>query len=203
MLFWPRPRLSSALASVLAACVVLTAAGCGGHLTPLGPDVPPRIHHLRSPIILQAISVQPHTRAGRCPAGSAALPAGGGQCYRKIGTPMTITSAAVSSLITARAAYAHPVTAQPVTAAPKTPSGQGGQPTAGGFFVALPLSDTAALTTVTTTAYDAHGYLAISVAGQTWALPRVLQPFTSPQFQVMLPNWSQAARVQHILNSSG
>jgi hypothetical protein len=48
MPFQPSPRLSSVLASVLAAGVMLTVAGCS-HLTPLGPDpaaTMPQPHHL-------------------------------------------------------------------------------------------------------------------------------------------------------------
>ena len=100
MPFQPPPRLSSVLASVLAAGVMLTVASCS-HLTPLGPDpaaTMPQPHHLRSPFILQDMRIQPPAPAGGCPAGWVALPGGGSPstCYRTTGTPVTITSAAVS-----------------------------------------------------------------------------------------------------------
>lgn len=189
------PRLSSILASVLAAGLMLTAAGCAGQITPLGPGTPPAPHRLRSPITLQALRAQPPKPAGGCPAGSAALPGGLGQCYRKLGAPVTFTSAAVAVATLTRAQV-------------KTPSGQPPGPASSGppsygFTVALPVSDTAALTTVTTTAADAHGYLAVSVGGRTWCLPKVLQPFTHPQFQIFLPNGNQSRQLRRLLVPSG
>jgi hypothetical protein len=43
---------------------------------------------------------QPATAAGKCPAGYAALsaPGSGGTFYRKLGTPVTITAAGISSV---------------------------------------------------------------------------------------------------------
>src|SRR6185295_17915879 len=67
MPFQPPPRPAPVLASVLAAGLMLTAASCS-HLTPLGPAAP-QPHHLRSPIVLQAMRVQNPTPAGGCPAG--------------------------------------------------------------------------------------------------------------------------------------
>lgn len=184
------PRLSFVLASALAAVLMLGVAGCAGQITPLGPGAPPKPHHLRSPIVLQAIRAQSAKPAGGCPAGSVALPGGPGQCYRKLGTPVTFTSAAI-----AVATLSAPQ--------PKTPSGQAPGPPTYGFTVALPTSDTAALTTVTTTAFDAHGYLAITVGGRTWCLPKVLQPFTQPQFQIFLPNGNQSRQLRRLLVPSG
>jgi len=57
-------------AGMLAAGLMLTVAGCG-HLTPLGPDAAataPPPSHLRSPLVLQAMRVQPPAPAGGCPA---------------------------------------------------------------------------------------------------------------------------------------
>ena len=71
MSFEFRPRSASVLASMLAAGLVLTVVGCS-HLTPLGPDAPaaapPPPSHLRSPIVLTAMRVQPPAPAGGCPA---------------------------------------------------------------------------------------------------------------------------------------
>ena len=69
MSFEFRPRPASVLASMLAAGLMLTVASCG-HLTPLGPDAAataPQPSHLRSPIVLRAMSVQPPTPAGARP----------------------------------------------------------------------------------------------------------------------------------------
>src|SRR5215469_1641069 len=78
----------------------LTMAGCGQAL-PLGP-APAAQHRLASAIVLQMVLSRPSTPSGSCPAGSARLPRaaaefpGSGQCYRRIGKPLTVTSAAVS-----------------------------------------------------------------------------------------------------------
>ena len=61
---------------------------------------------------------------------------GPGQCYRKLGTPVTITSAAVSYQ-------------------PTIPPG--GSPGAAALLITLPTTDVAALTAATTTVYDYHG----------------------------------------------
>jgi hypothetical protein len=102
MPFRPPPRLPAAAASVLAAGLMLTVASCS-HLIPLGPDpaaTMPQPHHLRSPLVLQDVGIQPPAPAGGCPAGYVMLPGGGspGTCYRTTGTRVTITSAAVSSV---------------------------------------------------------------------------------------------------------
>jgi hypothetical protein len=185
------PPLTSVLASALAAGLMLTVAGCSDQITPLGPDAPPTPHHLAAPLVLQAVRVQPATPAGRCPAGSAVLSApaaGPGHCYRKLGTPLTITSAAVAA-----------ATLTPAQA--NASAGQAAGASSYGFVIAPPASDAAALTTITTTAADAHGNLALSVAGRTWLLPRVMRPFTH-QFQVMLPR-NQARWLRRVLIPAG
>jgi hypothetical protein len=214
------PRPSSMLASVLAAAgVMLAVASCSG-ITPLGPDEAaslPQPHHLRSPIILAAMRNQPGTAGGGCPAGYVALQgdnsfqsviAGPVQsviagaagsptratatpvptCYRKVGTPVTFASAAVSSLS--------------LVSNPKPPPGQPAPPVQYGFTITLPAAAVPALTAVTTTAYQAHGSLAITVGGRTWALPFVAGPFTSRNFQISLPR-SQALQLQRLLVASG
>ncbi|HEY3954660.1 MAG TPA: hypothetical protein VGM53_14910 [Streptosporangiaceae bacterium] len=190
-------RLASVLASVLAAGFTLTVAGCSGQITPLGPYAPPKPHHLAAPLVLQAVRIQPATPAGRCPAGSAVLSApagsstpaaGPGHCYRKLGTPLTITSAAVAA-----------ATLTPSRANAST--GQAAGASSYGFVIAPPASDAAALTAITTTAAGAHGNLALSVAGRTWLLPRVVRPFTH-QFQIMLPR-NQARWLRRVLIPAG
>ncbi len=181
------PRSSTVLASALAAAsIALTAAGCS-HLAPIGPT-PPQPRHLGSPIILQAIRDQPSTPAGGCPAGWVALsvPGAAGMCYRKLGTPVTLTSAAVS----------------PVTSGPTgSPAGQQPGPVHAsyGFAVAVPPGDVAAVTAIIRQAYNARGAVDISVAGKTWAAPQVIRPFPGRQFQIFMPSKSQALRLYRIL----
>jgi hypothetical protein len=186
----PPPRLSCVLAGLLAlAGIVLTVAGCS-HLTPLGP-APPQPSHLRSPFVLQAMRVQPPAPAGGCPAGFATLSAPGtspGACYRKLGTPVTITSAAISPVSSSR---------------PNPPPGQQAGPAQYGFTITLAAAEVPALTAVTTTAADAQGPLAISAAGRTWVLPIVGSPFTGPRLLIPLSTKNQALQLQRILASSG
>jgi hypothetical protein len=187
------------LACVLAAGIVLTGAGCS-HITPLGPDegppaatphpagtphpaaapvaVLPPPQHLRSPFVLQAARIVPPLRTGGCPAGSTALTRAPGVCYRKLGTPVTITSASVSV----------------VTSLP--PGGQYG------FLIALPAADLPAQEAITTTAADAHAGLDISAAGDTWLFPQVQRPFTGP-LQIILPHRNQMLLLHRLLAPSG
>ena len=166
----------------------LARSGNGQSGNPAAAAIPPP-HHLRSPFVLQAMRVQQPTPAGGCPGGYAMLPgANPGTCYRKTGTPVTITSAAVS-----------PVTSYQ----PKPPPGQAAGPAQYEFLITVPASDAPALTAVTTTAYNAQGALAISVAGRRWALPMVVRPFTGRQFQIPLSDRNQALQLQRILAASG
>lgn len=182
MPFQPRQRTSSVLASMLAAAsIMLTAASCASRITPLGPDsaattMPPS-RHLGSPIILQVMRSKPATAPGKCAAGYVPLsaPNSAGTCYRKLDTPVTITSAAVSSV------SAH------------------GQPALYGFWVAVPAADVAAVTAVIKQAYDTRGALAINVDGKTWSAPQVLQPFSGRQFQIGLPSRNQALQLYRVL----
>ena len=185
MPFQPPPRPAPVLASVLAAGLMLTAVSCS-HLTPLGPAARPQPHHLRSPIVLQAMSVQNPTPAEKCPAGFTKLPAPGQGpgCYRPLGAPVTITSAAVSP---------------GPTAGPASPSGA--PPTVYGLFIALPAAERAELTAVSSQAYDSRGALGISVAGKTWALPPVMAPFTHGQFEIVVSSRNEFLQLQRILTS--
>ncbi len=202
MSFQP-PRPSPVLASVLAAAgLMLTAASCASHLTPLGPDpappvasaashavesampVPP-LRPLGSPIILQVMRGEPATQAGGCPAGSVAVsvPRGAAPmgCYRPVGTPVTITSAGVSSV-----------------------SGDGpppppGQPAQYGFTVVVPAGDAAAVTALITQAHDSRDALGVSAAGKLWQAPQVLTPFPGQQFQIAVLSRNQALQLYRIL----
>jgi hypothetical protein len=186
MPFQPPPRPSSVLACVLAAAsIVLTVAGCTSHLTPLGPT-PPQPRHLGSPIVLQAMRSQPATPAGGCPAGYVTLSAPGnphtGLCYRKLGTPVTLTSAAVSP---------GPVAAPADNQAPANK--------ASALLIAVPVADVAAVTAVIKQAYDSRGAVDISVAGKTWADPEVIKPFPGQQFEIALPSSNQAQQLYRLL----
>jgi hypothetical protein len=184
MPFQHPPRPPSVLASVLAAAgIVLAVASCS-NITPLGPSgpssvAPPAVPppHLRSPFILEAVRIQASTSAGGCPSGSVALSGGPGQCYRQLGTPVTITSAYVGSVVTGTS---------------HIPPGQYG------FWVTLPAADLPALHALTTAAYNAQGFLDISVAGQTWLLPRVRQPFVGP-LEMVLPTENQVLSLHRLL----
>lgn len=215
------PRPLPVLASVLAAAgVVLAAASCAGHITPLGPDPapvampPPR--HLGSPIIVQVMRVQPPTATGRCPVGWAAvsLPAGGGPrvaaqavpvvrkgasappapppspapapCYRPAGSPVRITSAAISSVLTYR-----------------PPPGQPKEPALYGFIVAVPGADVTAVTAIIKQAHDTGSAVGISVAGKLWQAPQVQQPFPGQRLQVAFLSKNQARQLHHILVPAG
>jgi hypothetical protein len=173
-------------ASMLAAGLMLAVASCS-HLTPLGPDTGPRPHQLRSPIDLQAMSVQNPGPAGGCPAGFTKLSAPGQSpgCYRPLGAPVTFTTAAVSP---------------GPTVGPASPSDA--PPSAYGLLIALPAADRAQLTAVTTQAYDSQGAVDISVAGKTWALPLTQAPLTHGQFTIMLPSRNDALQLQRLLGSS-
>jgi hypothetical protein len=191
MSFEFRPRPAPVLAGLLAAGLMLTVAGCG--VTPLGPDAAataPPPSHLRSPIVLRAMSVQLPTPAGGCPAGFTmiSVPGNPGACVRPLDAPVTITSAAVSSVSSFQ---------------PRTPSGQAAGPPAYQIMITLPAADVAAATAVVTTAYDSRGGVDFSVAGRSWGLPMVLRPFRSQQLSVALPSKNQALQLYHLLVPSG
>jgi len=180
------PRQSSVLASVMAAGLMLAVCGCS-HIAPIGPDSTPTMppqRHLGSPIIVQVMRSRPATAAGRCPPGYLALstPGYAGTCYRSLGTPVAITSAAVSSV----SAY-------------RPPPGQPKGPSSYGFIVAVPAADVAAVTAVIRKAYTSGGAVGISVAGKLWEAPSVRSPFSGRQFQVSLLSRNQALQLYRIL----
>jgi hypothetical protein len=191
------PRSSSVLAGALAAmglAFALAVAGCS-HLTPLGPTPAATIlqpRQLGSPIVLQAMLGKPGTPpAGACPAGYAALSGPGavgtaGLCYGKLGAPVTFTSAGVASY------------------QPRNSSGQpAGPPGSTGLMINLPAADRSALTAITTKAYQAKGYVDITVGGQTWGVEEAMAPLTGGQFALSLPSRELALQLQHLLDPSG
>jgi hypothetical protein len=117
------------------------------NLSGLEPDVPRQATAVAGPKQVAGSPVTP-TPVAR-PATTPELPTGVA-CYRPVGTPVTITSAAVSAVTT----FQH----QP-------------GPAAYGFVVAFPAADVPALTAVATRAYDAGDAIGMSVAGRLWQAP--------------------------------
>ena len=199
---YQRPRLPSALARMVpAAGIVLVVASCTGHITPLGPDpaaAVPHPHHLRSALILQDMRTQGPRPVGAsgCPAGWFTVAGGAGQCYHKTGTPVTITSAAVSPVFAFR---------------PPTPPGQQAPPVQYGFWITVPIADAPALATIFPAASGPPGpptasavtsatpIPAISIAGRTWVLLGYASPSAGGQFDVTLPSRNQALQLQRLL----
>ncbi len=175
-----RPGRSLAAAGI-ALAVVLTVAGCSDAL-PLG-QAPDAQHHLNSAIALQIVASQPSSRAGSCPGGSASLPKaawqfpGSGQCYRRLGKPLTITSAAVRYL-------QQPAANQ--------------QPAHYGLAIDVPAADRAALMAITARAYHSRDELATIVAGKTWGVANLVGPFTGG-FEIPARNANQALQLQRTL----
>jgi hypothetical protein len=102
-------------------------------------------------------------------------------CYRPVGMPVTITSAAVT-----------PVSGD----GPPPPPGQ---PAQYGFTVAVPAGDVAAVTALITQAHDSRDALGVSAAGKLWQAPQVLQPFPGQQLQIGVLSRNQALQLYRIL----
>jgi hypothetical protein len=107
-------------------------------------------------------------------------------CYRPAGTPVTITSAAVSSVLTYR-----------------PPPGEAKGPDLYGFIVAVPGADVTAVTAVIRQAYDTGSAVGISVAGRLWQAPMVRQPFPGQHLQITLLSRNPARQLHRILVPSG
>ncbi len=107
-------------------------------------------------------------------------------CYQPVGKPVTITSAAVSSVV-----------ADPVP--PDQPKGL----TPYGFTVAVPARDVAAVTALITQAFDSHAALGISVAGKLWEAPQVDRAFSGQQLEIAVLTRNQAVKLYRLLIPSG
>jgi hypothetical protein len=197
------PRLSSVLASVLGAGVMLAVASCS-HVTPLGPDpaaTMPQPHQLRSPLVLEDVLMVHSTPGGACPAGSVELSGNAPGCYHTTGTPATLTSAGVSSITSFR---------------PPTPPGQQqAEPTQYGFSITVPAADAPAVNAVITAAEGplssasqgpvsstvsaAQPVPAISVAGHTALLVGFSIGLNGQEVKVFLPSRNQALQLQGTL----
>jgi hypothetical protein len=201
MSFQRPPSSPFVLASVLAAAATVLALASCSNITPLGPTRGPAhgavqptpvgtmtFYRLGSPIILQVMHSQSPTATGGCPAGlvEVSLPPGAAPmpCYRPTGTPLTITSAALSAVSPYR---------------PAPPPGQPGQPTSYGFMVGVPAAQVPTVTALIKQAYDSRDALGISVDGKLWEAPQVLQPFSGQQLQIDLLSRSQAVQLYHLL----
>ncbi|HEY1619944.1 MAG TPA: hypothetical protein VGG25_20135 [Streptosporangiaceae bacterium] len=100
-------------------------------------------------------------------------------CYRPVGTPVTITSAAVSSVTTSR-----------------------NQPGPGWheFVVAFPAADVPELTALVGRAYDAGDALGMSVAGKLWQAPQIRRKAIALRAeQVNLLSGNQAGQLYRLL----
>jgi len=110
-------------------------------------------------------------------------PPAGVACYLPVGTPVTITSAAVSSVTT----YRH----QP-------------GPAFYGFVVAFPTADVAALTALIRQAYDSGDAVGMSVAGKLWQAPQPRRRFIALRAeQITLLSRTQAFQLYRLLVPSG
>jgi hypothetical protein len=172
-------RRCPASVGIAVAAVALTVAGCS-HALPLG-QAPATQHHLNSAIVLQIVVSHP-SAAGSCPTGYGKLPKAaeqlpGGQCYRQLGKPLTITSAAVTYI-------EQPAANQ--------------QPANYGLAITVPAADKAPLLAITTKAYHSRDQIATIVAGKTWGVANVLGPFTG-RFEIPAQNASQALQLQRTL----
>jgi hypothetical protein len=110
-------------------------------------------------------------------------PLAGVACFRPVGTPVTITSAAVSSVTTNRI--------------------QSG-PAWYEFAVAFPTGDVAALTALIRQAYEAGDAVGMSVAGKLWQAPQPRSKVAALRAEeINLLSRSQAYELYRLLVSSG
>jgi hypothetical protein len=106
-------------------------------------------------------------------------PSAGVACYRPVGTPVTITSAAVSS----------------VTANRNQPG-----PAWYVFVVAFPTADVPALTALIRQAYDSGDAVGMSVAGKLWQAPQLRHRFNALRAeQINLLSRNQAFQFYRLL----
>jgi hypothetical protein len=113
------------------------------------------------------------------PAPTPATPPAGVACYVPVGTPVTITSAAVSA----------------ITTYPHRPG-----PASYGFAVAFPIADVAALTADIRQAYDSGDALGMSVAGKLWQAPQPRRRFIALRGeQINLLSRNQAFQLYRLL----
>lgn len=128
-----------------------------------------------------AVPVQGST-ATPAPPATPPAPGVGVACYLPVGTPVTVTSAAVSA----------------VTSYPQQTG-----PAAYGFVVAFPAVEVAALTAVLTQAYDSGDALGMSVAGKLWQAPQTRRRALALRAeQINLLSRAQALQLHRLLAPS-
>ena len=187
---------SAASAGIALAAVALAVAGCS-QVLPLGPTPPPTVpQHLGSPIVMQLVVHLPEGPGGGCPAGYTTLPGlgvvgpgGTGQCFRKTGTPVAFTSAAVTLI--QQSGGGEPVQ-------PQGASGPVQQFAEYQVLITLPGPAATELAVINAKALNSGDQLAITVAGQTWAAP-VIRPPTNGQFGIPMQSMNQALQLQRTL----
>ena len=146
----------------------------------------PRAATVRNPAPVGAAAPVGVTPAAPAPATSGGLPTGVA-CYRPVGTPVTITSAAVSAVAT----YPPPT---------DEPTG----PATYGFVVAFPGADVATLTALIRQAYAAGDALGMSVAGKLWQAPQPRTKVTALRAeQITLLSRNQAVQLYRLLVPAG
>ena len=136
------------------------------------PDVPRTSAALAQPV--QGGTATPAAASATPPA-----PGAGVACYRPVGTPVTITSAALSSVTTNRN--------QPGPAWYE-------------FVVAFPAADVPALTALIRQAYNAGDAVGMSVDGKLWQAPQTRRRFNALRAeQVNLLSRNQALQLYRLL----
>jgi hypothetical protein len=148
-----------------------------GSITLFGsePDVP-RTSAV-SPVLAQP--AQGGTATPTAASATPPAPGAGVACYRPVGTPVTITSAALSSVTTNRN--------QPGPAWYE-------------FVVAFPAADVPALTALIRQAYNAGDAVGMSVAGKLWQAPQTRRRFNALRAeQVNLLSRNQALQLYRLL----
>ena len=139
-------------------------------------------------VVASHAPVQVGTGSTATPAPTAApaaplAPPAGIACYLPVGSPVTITSAAVS----------------PVTTNRNQPG-----PAWYGFVVAFPTADVAALTALIRQAYDSGDAVGMSVAGKLWQAPQPRRRFIALRAeQINLLSRNQAFQLYRLLVPSG
>jgi len=177
------PGRHPARAGIALAALALSCAGCS-RILPLGP-APAAPRHLASAIILQLVLSEPPSPAGGCPAGYTTLsapftdyPEVADACYRDLGKPVTITSAAVA------------MSYQPA-------SNQ--QPAVYGLTFTVPAAEAPALAAITAKAFDSRDQMAISTAGKTWGVTLAGGPLTHGQFGIWVQSKNQVLQLERTL----
>ncbi len=182
-------RLRSAVAGVVVMAAAILAAGCMGHHPAgvAGTVSRQQVRRLASDIVLERVTSRPRVfpppgsaRHSRCPADLAALPGPGAdsaRCYRLLGRPVRITSAAIALIRQAAGSYSY---ALAVTVR------RGGRP---------------ALTAITTRAVGHQ--LAVIVAGIAWNIDHVRQPLSEGTFEILLSDSKQARILMRTLIRPG